>query len=74
MPTFWRSSSSLRVVTTSSPSSITEPSARALGTRSYMRLNTRSRVLLPQPEGPMMAVILFSGMPNSTSRRARAFP
>jgi ribonucleoside-diphosphate reductase alpha chain len=33
-----------------------EPSARWPGYRSYMRLNVRSSVDLPQPEGPMKAV------------------
>jgi hypothetical protein len=32
--------------------------ARA-GTRSFIRLKLRSSVLLPQPDGPMMAVIAF---------------
>src|SRR6267154_900827 len=32
------------------------------GKRSFIRLKHRSRVDLPQPEGPMMAVISRSGM------------
>src|SRR6266516_2046741 len=51
-----RQRSSRPVVTMFSPSHTTEPAARATGTRSYMRLKTRSKVLLPQPEGPMIAV------------------
>ena len=34
------------------------PSVRATGIRSFMRLNERSTVLLPQPDGPISAVIL----------------
>ena len=37
----------------------TSPSARAVGTSSFMRLKERSMVLLPQPDGPMMAVIFW---------------
>src|SRR5919197_5281575 len=40
----------------SSPSRVTSPSCRAPGTSSCMRLKDRSRVDLPQPLGPMMAV------------------
>ena len=39
-----------------------------------MRLKTRSRVLLPQPDGPMIAVIRFSGMSKVTSFRAWDLP
>ena len=74
MPTFCRSSSSLRVVMTFSSSSSTLPVARELGTRSYMRLKTRRRVLLPQPDGPMMAVIRLSGMSNVTLLSAWNLP
>ena len=35
------------------------PSVRAEGTSSFIRLNERSIVLLPQPDGPMMAVIFW---------------
>ncbi len=49
------------------PSIITSPSARWPGYRSYMRFSTRSRVDLPQPEGPIMPVTCFSG-------RSRAMP
>ena len=39
-----------------------------------MRLKLRSSVLLPQPEGPMMAVILFFGTSRLISRTARKVP
>ena len=39
-----------------------EPSQRTVGTKSHMRLNVRSNVDLPQPEGPMKAVARFFGM------------
>ena len=41
-----------------SPSSSTSPVARCPGYSAYMRLSTRSSVDLPQPEGPMKAVML----------------
>ena len=41
------------------PWKITSPSVRQPGIRSFIRLNERSTVLLPQPEGPMIAVILW---------------
>src|SRR4051794_36473649 len=37
---------------------------------SCMRLSTRSTVVLPQPEGPMKAVISLAAMSRSTSRTA----
>ena len=43
------------------PSKITCPVTEAVGTRSFMRLKLRNSVLLPQPEGPIMAVILMLG-------------
>ena len=61
-------------VTSTISSRSTVPVARALGTRSYMRLNTRSKVLLPQPDGPMMAVIRFSGISKVTSCKAWNLP
>ena len=45
----------------SSPSSRTSPTARWPGYSAYMRLNTRSSVDLPQPEGPMNAVMAAIG-------------
>src|SRR6266550_2236055 len=54
----------------SSPSRVTTPSCLADGTSSCMRLNERSRVDLPQPDGPMMAVTRLASigiwMPSST--------
>ena len=38
------------------PSIITWPVARCPGYRSYIRFSTRSRVDLPQPDGPIMPV------------------
>ena len=56
------------------PSSSTSPVARCPGYRAYMRLITRSRVDLPQPEGPMKAVMLRSGMSSVTPLSARVAP
>ena len=39
-----------------------------------MRLKLRSRVLLPHPDGPMMAVIWFFGTWRLMSRTARKEP
>ena len=39
-----------------------------------MRLKERSSVLLPQPEGPMMAVTLWSGTSSDTCLRAWCVP
>ena len=39
-----------------------------------MRLKQRSSVLLPQPDGPISAVILFRGMSIVMSLRASAVP
>ncbi len=39
-----------------------------------MRLKQRSSVDLPQPDGPMNAVIRFLGMSRSMSRTARKVP
>ena len=45
-----------------SPSRLMLPSALCSGYNSNMRLKVRSSVLLPQPDGPMKAVTLRSGM------------
>ena len=37
------------------------PSLRKLGTTSFMRFRQRMNVLLPQPDGPMIAVTWFPG-------------
>jgi hypothetical protein len=47
---------------------------RALGTRSFMRLNARSTVDLPLPDEPMNAVISFSWIFSETSVTARKEP
>ena len=51
-----------------------DPSMWKLLTRSFMRFMQRSSVLLPQPDGPMSAVILRSGMRNETLSSARNWP
>src|SRR5262249_29222225 len=58
----------------SSPSNRTSPSMRAPWIRSFIRLKQRIRVLLPQPEGPIRAVIWFRGMSMVMSRSARDGP
>src|SRR5512135_4491 len=56
------------------PSNRRSPSIRQPGIRSFMRLKQRSSVLLPQPEGPIKAVIRFRGISISTDFRASADP
>ncbi|SKT89458.1 Uncharacterised protein [Mycobacteroides abscessus subsp. abscessus] len=51
----------------SAPSSSTEPSTRAPGVTSCIRLRVRSTVDLPQPDGPMKAVTLRGGTDSATS-------
>ena len=46
------------------------PSTFAPGTTSFMRLRQRMKVLLPQPEGPMIAVTWFCSTWNETSLSA----
>src|SRR5208282_5059251 len=58
----------------SSPANRISPSIRAPVIRSFMRLKQRRSVLLPQPEGPMSAVILLRGMSIVMALRARAVP
>ena len=48
-----------------------DPGARI---RSFIRLRQRSTVDLPQPDGPISAVISFWPKPGSTSRTARKSP
>ena len=48
------------------PRNMTRPVTDAVGIRSFIRLKLRSRVLLPQPEGPMMAVIFRLGTSRVT--------
>src|SRR5579884_3803948 len=52
-----------------SPSSKTMPSTRVWRTVSCRRLKTRSSVDLPEPDGPMMAVIWRSGTRRRMSKR-----
>src|SRR5260370_17477707 len=49
-------------------------SRRAPRTVSCMRLRVRSRVDLPQPEGPMREVTLLVAMPMLTSKRVCLLP
>ena len=44
------------------------------GMRSFMRFRQRRNVDLPQPEGPMMAVMLFALMPMLMCFRAGILP
>src|SRR5436309_8761951 len=55
-------------------SSRTSPSTLAPGVNSCMRFKQRSSVLLPQPDGPMIAVTVFAGNSRVTSRTARCCP
>ena len=41
---------------------------------SFIRLKQRMSVLLPQPDGPMIAVIFVGRMSMVTSLRARLLP
>ena len=41
---------------------ITTPVARAMGLVSCIRFRQRTKVLLPQPDGPISAVAWFAGM------------
>ena len=54
----------------SSPRSRTPPSMRTFGTRSFIRFRVLRKVDLPQPEGPMRAVISCS--PTSSEMPLRA--
>src|SRR5213595_1526880 len=55
-------------------SSSTSPSTLAPAVSSCMRLRQRSRVLLPQPDGPMIAVTVCAGNRSDTSRTALCCP
>src|SRR5262245_53491449 len=54
----------------SRPSSRMRPWWRVSSTRSFMRLRQRRNVDLPQPEGPIRAVIEPRGTFNETSNKA----
>ena len=56
------------------PSIITSPVARWPGYRSYIRFSTRSRVDLPQPDGPIMPVTWRSGRSSLIPFSARWSP
>src|SRR6266545_2732447 len=55
-------------------SSNTLPLTVAPGVSSCIRFKQRSRVDLPQPDGPMMAVTVCAGNKSDTSRTARCCP
>src|SRR5262245_1441545 len=69
-----RVTGSVSGVLMSSSSNRISPAMRKPGIRSFIRLKQRRRVLLPQPEGPIRAVIWLRGMAIEMSRRARADP
>src|SRR3954451_19986168 len=56
------------------PSKVTSPSMRAPGIRSFIRLKQRSSVVLPQPEGPIKAVIRCRGRSMLMSFKASDDP
>ena len=58
----------------SRPPILTSPSARWFGYSAYIRLSTRSSVDLPQPEGPMNALIEWSASDRLTLNSACTFP
>ena len=67
MPTRRRSSTtSVEDARRSRSANRISPSVRTPGIMSFMRLNERSSVLLPQPEGPMIAVTLVFGISSET--------
>ena len=75
MPTRMRSSTtSVPGAYTSMPSMRTVPCARAPGIVSFIRLRQRRKVDLPQPDGPMRAVICRSSMSMDTSCSASRAP
>src|SRR5438552_1412091 len=55
-------------------SSSTSPWTLAPGVSSCIRFRQRSRVLLPHPDGPMIAVTTWAGNKSETSRTARCWP
>jgi hypothetical protein len=60
MPMFRRTATgSMFEAQMSCPSKVIVPVCWNPGIRSFMRLKQRMYVLLPQPEGPMMAVTRF---------------
>src|SRR4051794_411044 len=69
-----RLTGSVSGVVMSSPSNRISPCIRNPGMRSFIRLKQRIKVLLPQPEGPIRAVILLRGISIETSRSASAAP
>ncbi len=61
MPTYTRSALA-SILKMSCPSNSIVPSVLTVSTKSHMRLNVRSSVDFPHPEGPMKAVARFLGI------------
>src|SRR3954468_20043717 len=59
---------------TSTSSRLIVPSTRVPGCTSCMRFRVRRNVLLPHPDGPMSAVMLFGSMTIETSSIALVLP
>ncbi len=57
-----------------SPPMSTLPSTRAPGIRSFIRLKVRKKLLLPHPDGPMIAVTRLAPMDKVTSLSALNSP
>ena len=75
MPTFLRRSvTSQFFAKISFPPTVKLPVMRQPGTRSFIRLNIFRNVDLPQPDGPMRAVISFAGISMLISFSARKSP
>jgi hypothetical protein len=55
-------------------SSVILPVTRQLSIVSFMRFRLRRKVDLPQPDGPISAVTVFSRMFSFTSKSARLSP
>ena len=56
------------------PSSLMLPSTRAVGVSSCIRLSVLRNVLLPQPDGPMIAVMAWGLTVSEMSRMALNAP
>jgi hypothetical protein len=69
-----RLSSVTSSVSTSWSSSMMRPKRDALGVSSVRRLSERRSVVLPQPDGPISAVMLRGSMERLTPWTARKLP
>ncbi|MNI13664.1 hypothetical protein D3C73_668980 [compost metagenome] len=75
MPTWARSSTGSILRSLMSPPSMSiRPVTRQPGMVSFMRFMVRRKVDLPQPDGPIRAVTVLSGMSRETSNRACLSP